>query len=331
MKPSPAQIEPPFTLDRRRLLTGTAALIAAGSLAPLLGRAGAAVGEPIKTEPWGQLVPLGEGIWAVVSTPLEARDFTTVCNGGIVAGKERVLVVESFANPKGARWVADAARELTGRWPTDVVITHYHGDHAAGLAGLVNGDDRPRVHITPTTLDRLNGGDDQEDTPEARTRGEMLAAATHLDEATERTLDLGGVEARLRPWSGHTDSDVTIDLAESGIVFGGDLVWNRMIPNFVDASPMALTETLRALAAERLSTYVPGHGPLADGGILDLNLALLQATEEVGRRSFEAGAAPADAAAEVELAGELGEWTAFQPTYLERALTAWHRDLGAAE
>ena len=55
-----------------------------------------------------------------------------------------------------------------------------------------------------------------------------------------------------------------------------------------------------------------------------------EATEEVGRRSFAAGVTPATAAGEVVLAGELAEWTAFRPDYLERALTAWHRDLKAA-
>ena len=80
-------------------------------------------------EPWARIEELDKGIWAVVSTPLAARDFTTICNGGIIAGDDRVLVVESFGSPAGAKWVADQTEKLTGHRPTDVVITHFHGDH----------------------------------------------------------------------------------------------------------------------------------------------------------------------------------------------------------
>lgn len=322
----------PYALSRRRLLKGAAGWMVVGSVAPLLGlgRASATVGEPVKTEAWGRLVPLAEGVWGVVSTPLDQRDFTTVCNGGIVAGDERVLVVESFASPTGARWVAEAALELTGRWPTDVVISHYHGDHAAGVAGFARDSESPRVHITPTTLDELGAGADQVETQEARDRTKMLAEASRLNEGAELELDLGGSAVRLLPRKGHTASDVTVEVLERDVVFAGDLVWNRMIPNFVDASPMALTATLRAMAADRRATYVPGHGPLAGGAALDLNLSLLEATEKVGRRSFEAGVTPAEAAGEVQLGEELAEWIAFRPDYIERAVLAWHRDLKAA-
>ena len=42
------------------------------------------------SEPWGRLERISEGIWALVSTPLEDR--TTLCNGGIVAGRAGVVV-----------------------------------------------------------------------------------------------------------------------------------------------------------------------------------------------------------------------------------------------
>jgi len=46
----------------------------------------------VAQEPFGRLEEVGEGLWAFISTPL-GGDYTTVCNGGIIAGTEGVLVV----------------------------------------------------------------------------------------------------------------------------------------------------------------------------------------------------------------------------------------------
>ena len=61
----------------------------------------------VASEPWGRLEEITEGIWALVSNPLEDR--TTLCNGGIVAGRAGVVVIESFASDEGARWMAGQA------------------------------------------------------------------------------------------------------------------------------------------------------------------------------------------------------------------------------
>jgi hypothetical protein len=50
----------------------------------------------VAEEPWGRLEEIGEGVW-VISTPLDGERLT-LCNGGIVAGADGVMVVESFAS-----------------------------------------------------------------------------------------------------------------------------------------------------------------------------------------------------------------------------------------
>jgi glyoxylase-like metal-dependent hydrolase (beta-lactamase superfamily II) len=49
------------------------------------------------------------------------------------------LAIEGFNQPQGAEWLAGKARQLTGKWPTHVVLTHYHADHANGVAGYQSG------------------------------------------------------------------------------------------------------------------------------------------------------------------------------------------------
>ena len=101
----------------------------------------------VAQEPFGRLEEVGEGLWALISTPLDG-DRTTLCNGGIVAGSDGAILIESFASPDGAAWMARQTRELTGRWPSHALITHYHGDHTGGLTGFGADVGSPRIHST---------------------------------------------------------------------------------------------------------------------------------------------------------------------------------------
>ncbi|NIQ56544.1 MAG: hypothetical protein GWN02_20295, partial [Gemmatimonadetes bacterium] len=58
-------------------------------------------------EPWGRLLRLGEGVWALESTPL--RDRKTLCNGGIVQGRGGVALIEAFGSGEGFEWMVEQA------------------------------------------------------------------------------------------------------------------------------------------------------------------------------------------------------------------------------
>lgn len=292
-------------------------------------------GEPgdkvVAREPWGRIEKLHDGVWAIVSTPLDAKDFTTVSNGGIIAGSERVLMVESFASAKGGGWAARQARELTGRWPTDVVITHYHGDHANGVTGLQDGGETPRIWTTPTTRELIAPSGRNDGRGDEASRAAVLEATTRLDEASSTELDLGGRKVRLHPRAGHTASDVTIELEDPSVVFYGDLLWNRMFPNYRDTTPTVFAESIRAAMRERETVYVPGHGPLA--GALDIErlLAVLGEIEAAARQAWEEEITASEAGASFRLSESLGDWTLFSDSYFEVAIGAWHQELGKAQ
>ncbi len=285
----------------------------------------------VAKEPWGRIEKLHDGAWAIVSTPLEARDFTTVSNGGIIAGKERVLVVESFASPKGAAWAARQARELTGRAPTDVVVTHYHGDHANGVGGFQQGGEAPKVWLTPTTRELVAPSGRNDGRGGETERASMIAAAERLDEATPTEIDLGGRKVRLHPRAGHTASDVTIELEDPSVVFYGDLLWNRMFPNYRDTTPTAFAASIRAAMRERETVYVPGHGPLAGAPDIERLLSVLGEIEAAAREAWKEEITASEAARGFRLPESLGEWTMFSESYFEVAIGAWHRELAKAQ
>src|SRR4030095_932174 len=151
------------TISRRDFVarSGTCAahLALAAAVAPEALRAAWArtpLGAVVASEPFGSLEQVADGIWALISTPL-GGDRTTLSNGGIIAGRSGVVAIEGFNQPAGAAWLAGKARELTGRWPTHVVVTHYHAAHANGVAGYLSSDStngtKPAIRATERTRD----------------------------------------------------------------------------------------------------------------------------------------------------------------------------------
>ena len=276
-------------------------------------------GPVVAQEKFGRLERIAEGVWALVSTPL-GGDMTTVANGGLIAGRSGVLAVEGFMQPGGAQWLADQALALTGRRPTHVALTHYHGDHVNGVAGYGTGGSAPTVLSTSVTRDLALG----RNRPEDAGRSAVLRGTSLLEPGV---LDLGGRTVRVTTRAGHTASDAVIELEDPAITFCGDLVWNGMFPNYVDATPSTLTTTVRSMRRPG-ATYVPGHGPVGRDAEFDRYVAMLDAVEEVARRAHAAGTPAAEAGAAFALPPSLGEWVLFNKVFFERAFAAWYRELG---
>jgi glyoxylase-like metal-dependent hydrolase (beta-lactamase superfamily II) len=303
-------------------------LALAAAVAPDLLRtawARAPLGDVIATEPFGSLEKVADGIWALISTPL-GGDRTTVSNGGIIAGKSGVIAIEGFNQPAGAAWLAAKSRELTGRWPTHVVVTHYHADHANGVAGYLSPDasSKPAVRTTERTRDLVI----QKNQPADDARTAALQQTVVLPSADATTIDLGNRRVRITPRSGHTDSDLSLEIDDPSVVFCGDLVWNAMFPNYVDALPTRLAQSAKALRRDRKTIYVPGHGALAREAEFDRYIAMLGEVEQAARKAHQAGTSAADAGAAFALPPSLGDWTLFNKVFFERAFSAWYRELG---
>ena len=116
-------------------------------------------------------------------------------------------------------------------------------------------------------------------------------------------------------------------LEDPRIVWCGDLVWNGLFPNYVDATPSVLSRNVRALLAEPAERWVPGHGSLADRAAVVSYLALLDDVEAAARRATLAGIPASDAARGYRPPASLGEWVLFGDRYYAVALGAWEREL----
>lgn len=274
-------------------------------------------------QPWARLEQIVDGVWSIVSTPLAGGEnaMRTFSNGGIIAGRSGVVVVEGFGSGDGARWAAEQARRVTGRRPTHVVLTHYHGDHSAGLLGYRDGSEAPIYVTTADTRDRLRS--------RGRLMTDILESAQLVGPTDATSLDLGGRRVVITPRAGHTASDLTVTVDDPAVVFGGDLLWNRHFPNYVDAIPSVLSREVRSLSAARGVVRVPGHGATFSDNDLVQYIGVLDAVEAAARQARAAGTAAADAAKVFKLPAALGEWTMFGGNYYEVALRAWEREFAA--
>ena len=321
-------------MNRRDFLANSTSCAAhlwlvSGAMSPLARSLFAArpTGRVLAQEPWGRIERIAPNVWALISTPLaggpDAR--RTLSNGGIVSGSNGTLVIEGFASDAGAAWLAERARELTGRFPTHVILTHYHGDHSNGLAAYRRPEGAPAFVTTEATLGLLRTGVAQRASlapvVELLERGQLVTPDKPL------TLDLGGIQVQVTPRSGHTPSDLSITVQEPRVVFCGDLLWNGMFPNYRDAIPSVLSREVRAMTRESGATYVPGHGSIPSAGELRNYVGLLDHIEQAARRAFAAGTPAADAARQFSMPPALGNWHRFSDSYYQVALSAWEREL----
>ncbi|MDH5760662.1 MAG: hypothetical protein OEZ65_13825 [Gemmatimonadota bacterium] len=157
---------------------------------------------------------------------------------------------------------------------------------------------------------------------------ELLAGAELVDPARAGAVDLGGRTVSVVPREGHTPSDVTVESGEPSVVWCGDLVWNGMFPNYVDAVPSRLAAAVRALRRDVPTVYVPGHGSLADDAELGRYVDLLDDVESAARAAVSAGWSAEEAGERYRIPAALGEWVLFNPAYFQRAIGTWMKELG---
>lgn len=294
-------------------------------------------GEEVMKEDFARVEKLADGVWAVIGTPQGGRQVFS--NAGIIAGSRVTMVIEGQNTPEGAAWVSEIAQQLTGRRPLWVVLTHYHADHSGGLSGHLGGKIMPQIIATETTrrlmIERYSAGPTEEQAKGARDQNiptvimpRIVLPDTVMVECDKpMPIDLGGRTAMVHCRSGHTPSDLTIEVSDPRVVWCGDLVFNGLFPFYGDAIPSQLSKTCKAMLTDPETTYVPGHGSVATAAGLKTYLGLLDDVEAAARKAIEAGTPASAAWQQYEVPKSLGEWSKFRADVYRFAFEAWEREL----
>jgi glyoxylase-like metal-dependent hydrolase (beta-lactamase superfamily II) len=268
------------------------------------------------------LEQLGSGVYAAIAT----EDGGAYSNAGIVDLGDQTLVFDAFEAPQAAKDLRLAAKHLTGRPPTCVIISHSHADHWFGNQALAR---HVPIIATHATLEEMteaigwleelkeNPADleqaiqetqeslDTETDPRRRaslersmTRmGHTLAMLPILEPQLPNLifgtrLVFRGTQrtAELREAApGHTASDAYLILPEDRVIFMGDLGFFQSQPFTVYADPQAWVAHLEEMEQSSAETFVPGHGPLGTKADLALQGQYINLLQELVAGAIEEG------------------------------------------
>ena len=212
------------------------------------------------------LKKIGDGVYAATSSD----DGKAGSNAGFIVGTNSVVVVDTFEQPDAAHELLAAIQQITKLPIRYVVNTHYHLDHTGGNAVFAEAGATIVAHRNlrgwlRTENLKFFGANPK---PEEKTRVESLVLP---DVVYSDAVDIyaGSRLVQVRYMLGHTGGDSLVVVPDANVVFGGDLVWQKHLPNLIDASTGPWIKTLDALLTEQSSaTFVSGHGDIASAADL---------------------------------------------------------------
>ena len=98
------------------------------------------------------------------------------------------------------------------------------------------------------------------------------------------------VEIHLETFPGHTPHTIAVRIEPDGVFFAGDNVVHEAPPFFHDAEcPQHWIHSLQRMKTLPFRTLVPGHGPLADRGVLDGMIQTIERIKGEVREAMEGG------------------------------------------
>src|SRR5215472_2919728 len=197
---------------------------------------------------------VAEGVYAAISPDGSKAG----SNAGFIVGSNGVVVVDTFVSVAAARELLAEIRKVTNLPIRFVINTHYHLDHTAGNAvfaeagATIVAQRNLRGWLRTENL-KFFGANPK---PEDKARVEILVLP---DEVYSDALDiyLGSRLIQVRYMLGHTGGDSVVIVPDANVVFGGDLIWQKHLPNLIDATTSDWVKTLEKLLADHPSaTFV---------------------------------------------------------------------------
>lgn len=184
-----------------------------------------------------------------------------IVNTGFIVTDAGVVVIDTGPSRLYGKQLREAIARITDQPVVRVYNTHHHPDHFLGnqafrdVAILATAETRRGIETEgpdfASNMYRLAGD---------WMRGTELVVPTATVQSGEETL--GGHRLAFFTLAGHTGSDLAVFDHTTGVLFAGDLVFNRRAPTTPHARIDAWLDSLERLAALDFKVLVPGHGPV---------------------------------------------------------------------
>jgi glyoxylase-like metal-dependent hydrolase (beta-lactamase superfamily II) len=180
-------------------------------------------------------------------------------NLGLIVGSQWTLLVDTGSSPLQGRALRASLAAVTDRPLTAVVVTHWHYDHAFGLAAFA---DVPKI-AHESLRGRLLSAEAASEAQRLDVDPDELGQPS-VEIAVATALDLGGRRVEIAHLGrGHTDGDLVVVVPDADVLFAGDLLESAGPPAFgPDSVPDEWPATLDAVIGLMTATTlaVPGHG-----------------------------------------------------------------------
>ncbi|MBR9843675.1 MAG: MBL fold metallo-hydrolase [Rhodobacteraceae bacterium] len=208
--------------------------------------------------------------YAIVG-PHEQRNAENLGNNatfGLIVTPEGAVLIDAGGSYKGAAALNDAIKSVTDA-PVKYVINtggqdhrwignSYWKEHGATVIASEDAvaDQQARASMQQTMLSALLKDELAGTTP-------AFADETFTD---EYDLTFGGRTFEIRhPGAAHTPGESFVWLADSAIMFTGDLVYVERVLGVMEfSSSLEWVESFEAMAAYHPKIIIPGHGPATD-------------------------------------------------------------------
>lgn len=269
------------------------------------------------------VIKLADGVYACINKP----GGKAIGNSGIVDNGEATLVFDTFLSPDAADELIEAVNQMKLSPIKYVINSHFDNDHVRGnqcfspavkivstkrTAELIK-EEEPKAIAEEKiyakelygyydSLDRAFTGDtasaDYVTIKLMKPYFEELAQS-HLkiktrmpDTYVENEMSLDGSRRKvilIDKGAGHTESDLIMYLPDEGILFAGDLVFNKAHPYL----GYGYTEELKAKLAElelmKPRIVVPGHGDPGGVEAIVSTREYIEDIEKIAREMKDAG------------------------------------------
>ena len=225
-------------------------------------------------------------------------------NAGFIAGDETTLIVDTGANGLAAATIHGYASAARPSNRIIVVNTEKHFDHIGGNSWFIDRGHEVLGHAAiARTEEEFRGEAAEFNTAISNSarralreeriffHGVRLANPTRRLDA-DTALPLGGCDVEVLLTPGHTPTNMSVWVAEDRVLYTGDCLISRYLPN-LDAGSIPDWQTwlasLDRIERLRPQTVMAGHGPVVTGNDVPRMIATVRT---VLKQSIAGGQSP---------------------------------------
>lgn len=189
-----------------------------------------------------------------------------IVNTGFIVTSAGVVVFDTGPSKLYGEEMRKAIARVTDKPVHSVFISHHHPDHFFGNQVF---SDVPVYALEGTLAAARLEGDGFSDGLYKLAgdwmRGTESTPPTHV--VKPGPLSIGDHEFEIIALSGHTAADMAMLDKTTGVLFAGDLLFNRRAPATAHATLSDWRKSLNALQMRQIEVIVSGHGPIEKTGI----------------------------------------------------------------